>query len=382
MSQNVFHLPPFSFYHLAMEPVRILQISYSMDLGGAESLIMNLYRHIDRSRVQFDFLLHCPEGSAYEKEIRELGGRIFRIPRYLLYNKLSYEKNLTSFLESHPEYRIIHDHLMDSASETLRVAGRMGRITIAHSHTADVPFSAGELLRSFLRRDLWKIADYRFACSEEAGKWLYRGKADFTVLRNGIETKAFGFDMKERERVRKELGIPESAFVVGTVGRMVRYKNQARLPGIIGELEKTGTDTRLLLVGDGPEKEEIVKNAGRLGVSDHLIFTGPRKDVTGLLMGMDAFVLPSLYEGLGIVLVEAQASGLPCIFTDSIPADVDIIPELVHRVALSDPDSTWARTLLDARPIENRETAAGTVEGKGYDIKTSASQLQEFYLSL
>lgn len=353
-----------------------------MDLGGAESLIMNLYRHIDRSRVQFDFLLHCPEGSAYEKEIRELGGRIFRIPRYLLYNKLSYEKNLTSFLGSHPEYRIIHDHLMDSASETLRVAGRMGRLTIAHSHTADVPFSAGELLRSFLRRDLWKIADYRFACSEEAGKWLYRGKADFTVLRNGIETKAFGFDMKERERVRKELGIPESAFVVGTVGRMVRYKNQARLPGIIGELEKTGTDTRLLLVGDGPEKEEIMKNAGRLGVSDHLIFTGPRKDVTGLLMGMDAFVLPSLYEGLGIVLVEAQASGLPCIFTDSIPADVDIIPELIHRVALSDPDSTWARTLLDVRPMENRETAAGTVEGKGYDIKTSASQLQEFYLSL
>ena len=135
-----------------MEPVRILQINYSMDLGGAETLIMNIYRKIDRSKVQFDFLLHCPEESAYEKEINSLGGRIFRLPRYKVFNKLSYERHLKCFLEDHPEFEIIHAHMMDSASETLRTAKKLGRKTIAHSHTAGVPFSTEEMIRFFFRR--------------------------------------------------------------------------------------------------------------------------------------------------------------------------------------------------------------------------------------
>ena len=142
-----------------MEPVRILQINHSMDFGGAETLIMNIYRKIDRSKIQFDFLLHCPEKSAFEKEIISLGGRIFRIPKYKVFNKLSYDRHLICFLEEHPEYEIIHDHMIDSASETLRIAKRLGRKTIAHSHTAGVPFSIEELIRFCFSRNLWRIAD-------------------------------------------------------------------------------------------------------------------------------------------------------------------------------------------------------------------------------
>ena len=365
-----------------MEPVRILQINYSMDLGGAETLIMNIYRKIDRSKVQFDFLLHCPEESAYEKEINSLGGRIFRLPRYKVFNKLSYERHLKCFLEDHPEFEIIHAHMMDSASETLRTAKKLGRKTIAHSHTAGVPFSTEEMIRFFFRRNLWKIADYRFACSEEAGKWLYRNKADFMVLRNGIETEKYRFDERTRKQKRDELGIPETARVIGTVGRMVKYKNQTRLPYIMKRLAEMDDSSLLLLVGFGPLEVEIKDKAKALGVSDRIIMTGPRKDVCDLLMAMDVFVLPSLFEGLGIALVEAQASGLPCVFTDSIPEDVNLIPDLIHRISLSDSDVRWAEEIRTSQPLGNRENAFRLVADSGYDIRSSAKQLQEFYLSI
>ena len=353
-----------------------------MDLGGAETLIMNIYRKIDRSKIQFDFLLHCPEESAFEKEIISLGGRIFRIPNYKVFNKLSYDRHLKCFLEEHPEYEIIHDHMIDSASETLRIAKMFGRKTIAHSHTAGVPFSIEELIRFCFRRNLWRIADYRFACSEEAGKWLYRNNADFMILRNGIETVKYRFDEKTRRQKREELGIPQTARVIGTVGRLVKYKNQTRLLHIMKKLTEMKDPSLLLLVGAGPLEREIKEKAKALGVSDRIIMTGSRKDVCDLLMSMDIFVLPSLFEGLGIALVEAQASGLPCVFTDLIPEDVNLIPDLIHRVSLSDPDERWAKKIIASRPLENRENAYRLVAENGYDIMSSAKQLQEFYLSI
>ena len=189
-------------------PIRILQVSYSMDLGGAETLIMNLYRNIDRTKVQFDFLLHAEEESAYEEEIIKLGGKIYRIPRFLGYNKLSYDKALREFLSNHPEHIIIHDHLMDSASETFHIAKKMGRITISHSHTEIIEKSLEERIRFFFRKDLYKHADYRFACSNKAGEWLYRNKADFSVIKNGIETDKYDKQIMEWE-------IKESEFEMG-----------------------------------------------------------------------------------------------------------------------------------------------------------------------
>lgn len=352
-----------------------------MNLGGAETLIMNLYRNIDRSMVQFDFLLHCPEESAYEKEILALGGRIFRIPRYLGYNRKAYEKNLTEFLMAHPEFTIVHDHLMDSAAETLKVVKKLGRIAVAHSHTSS-DFSLPDLYRFFFRKDLWKIADYRFACSEAAGKWLYRNRADFVVLRNGISTEKFRFSKEIRTSKRKEFKIEETTRLYGTVGRLDKSKNQIRLLEIMKQILMLQPDSRLMLVGNGPLEKQIRETIVRMNMQDKVILTGPRKDVNELLCAMDSFIFTSVSEGLGIALVEAQASGLPCIFTDTIPKEVDLIQELIHRVSLSESDETWANTAIKASPSNDRINAWTAVADKGYDIKTSAIQLQKFYLGL
>ena len=365
-----------------MKPLRVLQISYAMDLGGAETLLMNLYRNIDRSKVQFDFLLHCPDESAYEKEILSLGGKIYKIPRYLGYNKFVYEKDLKAFLKAHPEHIIIHDHLMDSASETLRIAKKLDRITIAHSHAASAPFSLKNLYRFFFRRNLWKIADYRFACSEEAGNWLYRGKADFTVLKNGIITDRFKFSEKTREIKRKEFGIDDSTRLIGTIGRMVENKNQIRLLEIFKKLVSADDKSVLMIVGEGPLESKLKTMARKLKLENRVIFTGPRTDANELLMSMDCFVLPSLSEGLGIVLIEAQATGLPCVFSDIVPKDVELIPELIQRVSLSASDEIWAHSICTKLPIINRENTWEFVKKKGYDIKSSAEQIQSFYLGL
>ena len=365
-----------------MEPLRVLQISYAMDLGGAETLLMNLYRNIDRTKVQFDFLLHCPNESAYEKEILSLGGRIYKILRYLGFNKFSYERKLTEFLNAHPEHIIIHDHLMDSASETLRIAKKLGRITIAHSHAASAPFSLKDIYRFFFRRNLWKIADYKFACSEEAGKWLYRGKADFTILKNGIITERFKFSEEAREIKRKEFGIDESTRLIGTIGRMVESKNQIRLLEIMTNLISVDDKSILMIIGEGPLESKLKAYARKHKLEDKVIFTGPRTDANELLMAMDCFVLPSLSEGLGIVLIEAQATGLPCVFSDIVPKDVDLVPQLIHRLSLYDSDETWVRAILNSHPLNERDSAWKGVDDKGYDIKDSAEQLQQFYLKL
>ena len=365
-----------------MQPVRVLQISYAMDLGGAETLLMNLYRNIDRTKVQFDFLLHCPNESAYEKEILSLGGRIYKIPRYLGYNKFAYEKDLTAFLRAHPEHIIIHDHLMDSASETLRIAKKLGRITIAHSHAAFTPFSLKNIYRFFFRRNLWKIAEYRFACSEEAGRWLYRNKADFMILKNGIETAKFKFSEETRIIVRKKLATKSSIRVIGIVGRLDAIKNHNRLLKIMCSVTSLDNNSILLIIGDGPLEKELKSTTKKLKIDGNVIFASSRKDVNELLMAMDCFVLPSISEGFGISIIEAQASGLPCIISDTIPMEVDLIPELIHRVSLSGSDETWAKTILNSKPLKNRENAWKVVADNGYDILNSTEQLQSFYLGL
>ncbi len=365
-------------------PIRILQISYGMDRGGAETLIMNIYRNIDRDKVQFDFLLHNRERTAYEDEIESLGGRIHHIPRFLGYNRLTYDRNLRKFLQNHPEYTIIHDHLMDSAAETFRVAKKLGRITIAHSHIAESSRHLSDYVRFLFRRNLHKVSDYRFACSRAAGEWLYRGKADFTVLNNGIDTEKYRFSKKERNEKRKELNLSPENILITNIGRMVEQKNQKRLIDIFALFRENHPDSTLMIVGTGPLEDALKKEAEDRGVGDSVIFTGERSDVPSLLAASDIFLFPSLFEGLGIVLVEAQAEGLPCVFSSNIPGEVDLVPDLVTRIPLEAPDEEWAEEINKAAEKRegNREGKYLTVKNNGYDIKESAEKMEKFYLSL
>ena len=363
-------------------PIRILQISYDMSLGGAETLIMNLYRNLDRSKVQFDFLLHSPQKSAYEEEILALGGKIYRIPRFLGYNKFSYARQLKAFLLKHPEYKIIHDHLMDSATETFKVAKKLGRITVAHSHIAQFNFSINELLRSYFRKDICKFSDYRFACSEDAGNWLYRGKADFAVLKNGIETSRFCFSQEKRNALREALGLKEDELAIVNIGRFVEQKNHKRLISLFKEVVALKENSKLFLIGEGPLKSEIEKQVEELKLKDKVFFLGTRKDVNELLSAFDVFLFPSLFEGLGIVLIEAQASGLPCVFSDVIPTEAYLIPSLLKPVSLEATNKTWAEAIIASKPLEHREEGYTLVKEAGYDIKTTAKELEKFYLKI
>ena len=344
-------------------PIRILHVSYGMDLGGAETLIMNIYRNIDREKVQFDFLLSSIEKTAYEDEIISLGGIIHHIPKYLGYNKASYDKELKAFLIEHPEYLIIHDHLNYSASETFRIAGKLNRICIAHSHTAPDSFSFSDALKFFFRKDLYFRSDYR-------------------LLKNGIDSEKYSFNEEIRIHKRQELGITEDQFVVGTVGRLVAIKNHARLLEIFMSILNKRKNSILVIAGDGPLRLDLEEKTRKLSISDHVIFLGPRRDIPELLMAFDSFVLPSQYEGLGIALVEAMASGLPCIFTDSIPSEVNLIPSLIHRISLNDDNNVWAETIIEATPLEERKNGSLIIKDRGYDIKETAKELQDFYLKI
>lgn len=366
------------------DAIRVLQISYGMDRGGAETLIMNIYRNIDRSKVQFDFLLHNPERTAYEDEIESLGGRIYRIARFLGYNKLSYDRNLKKFLLSHPEYRIIHDHLMDSSGETFRVAKKYGRITVAHSHIVEYYSRPSDYIRFFFRRNLYKYADYCFACSREAGNWLYRGKKDFTVLRNGIETEKYRYSAEIREEKRKELGLPDDDFLITNIGRMVEQKNQKRLIDIFALFNEKHPESKLMIIGTGPLENELRKKVENKKIERSVIFTGERGDVPALLAASDLFLFPSLFEGFGIVIIEAEASGLDSVFSSNIPEDVDLIPDLVTRINLTSSDEEWVKAVETAATKKERfrENDYLAVREKGFDIRESAEYMEKFYLSL
>ncbi len=364
--------------------LRILQVSYGMDRGGAETLIMNIYRNIDRNKVQFDFLLHNPGKTAYEDEIESLGGRIHRIPRFLGYNRISYDRNLRKFLQNHPEYTIIHDHLMDSSQETFRVAKKLGRITVAHSHIVEYYTHISDYIRFFFRRNLYRLSDYRFACSKEAGEWLYRGKSDFTVLRNGIDTSRYEYSDEIRKEKRRELGIGENEFLITNIGRMVEQKNQKRLIDIFSLFNEKHPQSKLMIVGAGPLEKELREEAEKKGTGERVIFTGERSDVPALLSASDLFLFPSLYEGFGIVLIEAEAEGLPCVFSSNIPGDVDLMPDLLTRVNLSSSDKEWMEEMEKAAEGKKRDRTGDyiTVREKGYDIRESAEYMEKFYLSL
>lgn len=363
-------------------PIRILQISYGMDRGGAETLIMNIYRNIDRTKVQFDFLLHNPERTAYEDEIESLGGRIYHIPRFLGWNKFSYDRSLRSFLTAHPEYTIIHDHLMDSAEETFKVAKKLKRVTIAHSHTVQNGHGIEDGIRFLFRRKLYEYADICLACSKNAGLWLYRNKKDFIVINNGIDTETYRFSEEARNKKRKELGVDDETFLVGNVGRLVKDKNQERLIDIFAVFHKYNENSKLMIAGEGPMEEGIRNRIRQHNLDKAVMLMGARNDLEELYSAFDLFLFPSLNEGLGIVLVEAQVSGLPCIFSSTIPKEVDLIPSLVKRVSLDEDDNVWVKKMeqiLKMREPE-REVAYLAVRDKGYDIKKTAEIMKNLYL--
>lgn len=361
---------------------RVLNLITSLDRGGAETMIMNYYRHMDRTKVQFDFLVNREQIGAYEDEIRSLGGRIYRMgPMYPgQFNK--YKKDFRNFLRSRPEYKIIHSHLEERSYFPLRIAKEEGvPIRIAHAHNVYRGFNAKTIFRDYFRFRLPPYPTHKFACSTEAAIWLYGHNAlehnEISIINNAIDTNIYTFSLKKRIEMRKKLNLGES-LVLGNVGRLAVQKNQQFLIDVLACIKKTNPNTKLLILGEGQLEKDLRGRAASKGVADDVIFPGSVPNVADYLQAMDVFLFPSLFEGLGISLIEAQAMGLPSFASDTITRSVNISGQ-VRFLPLQSGAESWATEILH-HSHEERFSPKNMLTQHHYDIANEALKLQRFYL--
>lgn len=357
------------------EPLRIAQIMGKWLGGGVESVVMNYYRNIDRTSVQFDFICDSDSTDIPYEEIEKLGGRVFLVPPYQ--KILPYRKALIKLFRQNG-YTLVHSHLNTLSVFPLSAAKKAGiKIRIAHSHSTT---SRKEFKRNIAKHILrpWTnlFATHYFCCSEKAGRWQFGNRAynkgKIFLLNNAIDLEKFRFNENLRKAKRSELGISESTFVMGHMGRFMAQKNHSFLIDIFSEVSKKEADSVLLLAGQGPLVEEIKEKVQSLGLSEKVKFLGQRKDASELYQAMDVFVLPSLYEGLPVVLVEAQGAGLKCFTSDKVSYESKISEDL--KFLPLENSALWVEEILKVKGIEKNDNFTVCTQN-GYNIKENASKL-------
>lgn len=362
-------------------PIRVLHVIGIMNRGGAETMIMNLYRNIDRTKVQFDFVENSDKPAAFDKEILSLGGRIFRCPHYNVKNHFKYCKWWVDFFAAHKnEYPIVHGHLGSTAAIYLFIAQKYGVFTIAHSHSA----SKGSIKYRIFSYPTRYIADHFFACSKDAatsryGKLVVNNSSRFQILKNAIDTKKFVFNSNIRKEFKEKLQIPYNFIVIGHIGRFVEAKNHLFLLDIFENILKKEANAVLLLVGDGERRPEIEAYIKEKKIKN-VILTGVKSNTWDYYQVMDVFLMPSLYEGLPVSLVEAQASGLPCCVSSSVPREA-AITDLVQFRSLEDSAEQWADWALAYCHTPRRDRQL-ELQNAGYDISETARWLEKYYLEV
>lgn len=360
-----------------MKPIRILHVVTYMGRGGLETMIMNYYRYMDLSKVQFDFLVHRDFRADYDDEIESLGGRIYRLPQLIPWSK-SYNEALDCFFKSHPEYKIVHVHQDCLSGVILKAAQKQGvPVRIAHSHSSSQDKNLKYLIKLFYMGLIPRYATQLFACGKEAGDWMFRG-APYHIINNAVDTAKYTYSPEKRTQMRGQLGISRDALVIGHVGRFDAVKNHTFLIDCFVQLKKQRDNAVLLLVGDGGLRQEIQEKVKACGLTDSVIFTGLRSDIPELMQVMDIFVFPSLYEGLGIAAIEAQAAGLPCLVSDGVPEECTKTDRVVH-CALKDGPQKWAEQILQMCHTARQDTSEQIAQA-GYDLKENALWLQNYYL--
>lgn len=364
--------------------IRVLHIVHSMNRGGLETTLMNIFRNINRELIQFDFLVSIKDKGAYDDEIKSLGGNIYYVPprsEGILQNR----KQLKTFFENHNYYKIIHQHVSSlSYVKPLKYAMKNSiPVRIVHSRNT---MEGGSFIHKYLH--LWnqkKIKSYAtdfFACSDLAAKWLYGkkqyNKGEYKIINNGIMTEKFIFNIKVRESIRKEFGI-ENKFVIGHVGRFHPQKNHLYLIDIFKNFFETTPNSVLLLIGDGALRNQIEEHIKKLNLTENVILTGVKENISELLQCMDIFVMPSFYEGLPGTIVEAQGAGLPCLISDKITRQVKIT-DLVHYESIDSDPSIWSNRIFQIiNNFERRNTQSDLINA-GFDMRYIAKELESFYL--
>lgn len=368
-------------------PRRVLHILGSLNRGGAETWLLHALRHTDRNEVAMDFLVHQAEPGVYEDEVRALGAQIHRC---LNPNKMwQYGRQLKNILLEQGPYDALHSHVHFYSGHTLRIARRCGvPMRIAHSHndTSHFDNQAGLARRAYLKlMSYWlaKNTTHGLAASGKAAVSLFgpnwQQDPRYQILFCGVDLEPFQHALDKND-VRNEFGWSAENFIVGHVGRFDEQKNHPYLLQIFAEIARRRSDARLLLVGVGDLQPRIKALATELNIAERVVFAGTRPDVPRLMLGaMDVFLLPSLFEGLPLVLVEAQAAGLPCYVSDVIAPETTLVAPLMRQLSLQSSPAAWADAILVEQPRFARQTAYELVEQSPLNIQNSARALQQLY---
>lgn len=366
-----------------MEPIRVLHMIGSLEIGGSQAMIMNIYRNIDREKIQFDFVIDKNRGGFFEKEIAELGGKIYKMPSFRGTNIHEIRKNWDVFFTEHPEYKILHSHVRSYASLYIPIAKKHGVKTIIHSHSTSNGSGISALVKAVMQYPLRYQADYFFGCSQKSGEWLFGKKIAsgdrFFIIKNAINTDEYKVDGNVRNQYREELGIDENVIVYVHVGRLHEAKNHIFLLELFAEIVKKSPKDVLLLVGDGELRNQIVEKINELDLSRNVIMMGARKDVANILKASDCFLFPSNWEGLPVTVVEAQAAGLPCLISDRITDEVNIT-SLVKTLPIDQGVSCWIEA-IEKFDFKKRNVTKEIFEA-GFDIRQSVEWLQSFYKTI
>ena len=345
---------------------------------------MNYYRNIDKDKIQFHFL--CDEDSTnipYE-EIEKMGGRVIIIPPYQrLYE---YQKELYRIFKEN-KYKIVHSHISTLSVFPLRIAKKAGvPIRIAHSHsTSNKKEWKRNLIKNILRPFSKLYANQFFACSELSGRWLFGEKAfkngKIKIINNAIDLEKFKFNKEKRNEIRKKLKIDENIILIGHIGRFVTQKNHEFLIDVFDEIHRRKQNSKLILIGQGNLKENIIEKIKYLGLQDYVIFTGQPTKVSDYYNAMDIFVLPSLYEGLPVVGIEAQANGLLCEFSTDMTKETKVL-NTTKFISLKETPENWANTILEDYKNFKRLDSFDEMTKKNFNIKEEAKKLEEYYINL
>lgn len=362
-----------------MDVKRVLICGFTENQGGMESYIMAIYRNCDRSRIQFDFLNFHTFEIAYADEIRELGGNIYYIPMKSVDYKGHYDALEDVF--SHNQYVGVYYQCMHKlvSLDVFKYAKKYDvPKRVMHAHTTK---SAKESLTHRIREVLVEMNLHRyvtdfFACSKEAGEWLF-GNKKFEIIKNSIDTEIFYYNRKTREEIRKELGISDK-FVIGTVGRLAEVKNTGFIMDTFKKLHDKNPNTAFLHVGGGPLMEELCVKRKDENLEDAYLLPGAKNNVADYMNAMDVFVLPSLQEGFPIVLLEAQATGLPCVIADHITPTCDLTGN-ISFVSIEHGVDPWVEEITKYQN-QDRKTGVSQIKSAGYDVQVVSKQIQNFFV--
>lgn len=366
--------------------IRILHSVSYMSRGGIETMLMNYYRNIDRTKVQFDFLCNSYLHGAYDEEILSMGGRIFRSPGFSPLKRISYKKFMRELFAEHPEYKVVEAHNGPLGRYAMKAAKDSDiPVRIYHAHGADLRFDLKWPIKYYCMKMLKYSMNEHFICSEKAGRF-YMGdevidRGDFHFIPNAIDIEKFIFNQETRDRLRKEYGL-DNNLIIGNIGRLSRQKNHFFILNTFAELHKINPAVHLVLVGDGEWHERVLKQINRLGIKENVTLTGSIPNPQDWYQAFDLFFMPSLWEGLPVTGVEAQTADLPCVFSSAVTQEVKL-SDKVEFLDLEQPQDLWVSRLYEIiTNLAPRRDMTKLITNKHYNIKTEASRLEDLYIEL